>query len=122
MGGLTESVICSSNECSSHLNATLTTIPRLTVADSEVTHGEVEVYTWGRGDFGQLAQGSEQTMTAPTLAKPLVEKRVTHVSSNLYHTAAVTGERSMRTNLRTSIAHFNHSARVCPTGLRTLAP
>ncbi len=50
------------------------------------------VYQWGRGDFGQLAYGSDQSASAPQPSSLLWDHRVVSAAANLYNTAVVTGE------------------------------
>lgn len=51
-----------------------------------------EVWTWGRGDCGQLATGSLEDSHVPTLVEGLHGRDIVSLSAGLLHTAAVTGE------------------------------
>jgi hypothetical protein len=57
---------------------------------------EVEVYSWGRGDLGQLGTRTELSSGTPTLVRRLHDKGVVHVAGSLYHAVALTGEEGVR--------------------------
>ena len=50
------------------------------------------MYTWGRGDLGQLGQSTDKNFTWPALLHTLRNKQIMHVSANIYHSAALTVE------------------------------
>ena len=52
----------------------------------------VPMYTWGRGDFGQLANGSDQNISAPMPSGMIRDVDIVHAAANLYNTAFVTGD------------------------------
>ena len=51
-----------------------------------------EVFTWGRGNYGSLGHGNDDTIMKPKQVKSLMGNTVTHVACGSYHTAVVTRE------------------------------
>lgn len=58
-------------------------------------HAEIELYTWGRGDLGQLGQGKENNVSVPSVITTLKDSQLIHLAGNLYHSASVTLEGSI---------------------------
>ncbi|KAK3275781.1 hypothetical protein CYMTET_16107, partial [Cymbomonas tetramitiformis] len=52
----------------------------------------VGTYSWGRGDFGQIGQGSEADISTPIQIEVLREKCIVHVASNVFHSCVVTAD------------------------------
>jgi alpha-tubulin suppressor-like RCC1 family protein len=48
------------------------------------------VYTFGKGEYGQLGHGDEENKTSPTLVQALEGKHITQVQCGRYHTMALT--------------------------------
>jgi alpha-tubulin suppressor-like RCC1 family protein len=55
---------------------------------------EVDVYSWGRGDLGQLgtSTGVSSSSGTPTLAAGLHDRGVVNMAGSLFHSVALTGE------------------------------
>lgn len=51
----------------------------------------ITVYSWGRGDFGQLGLGDESDRSFPSLVQSLADKDILHVAAGDFHTAFLTG-------------------------------
>mmetsp|Transcript_18157 Transcript_18157/g.23892 ORF Transcript_18157/g.23892 Transcript_18157/m.23892 type:complete len:547 (+) Transcript_18157:211-1851(+) len=49
-----------------------------------------EAYTWGEGKFGRLGHGTERNQTVPRMIEALMGKRMGHVASGGFHSAAIT--------------------------------
>lgn len=49
------------------------------------------VYSWGRGDLGQLGLGDEGNHSLPTLIPNFEDKDILHVAASDFHTAFLTG-------------------------------
>jgi len=52
-----------------------------------------EVYSWGRGDYGQLGLGENREVLAPTILTALKGKIITCIGCGQYHNVAGTGTR-----------------------------
>ncbi|OAE31917.1 hypothetical protein AXG93_4485s1040 [Marchantia polymorpha subsp. ruderalis] len=55
------------------------------------------VYSWGRGDFGQLGLGDESDRSFPSLVQSLADKDILHVAAGDFHTAFLTGDGELYT-------------------------
>lgn len=54
---------------------------------------EVDVYSWGRGDLGQLGTSAAVSSSGtPTLVAGLHDRGVVHMAGSLFHSVALTGE------------------------------
>jgi alpha-tubulin suppressor-like RCC1 family protein len=49
------------------------------------------VYSWGRGDLGQLGLGDEGNYSQPTLIPNLADKDILHIAASDFHSAFLTG-------------------------------
>ncbi|CAM6124002.1 unnamed protein product [Calypogeia fissa] len=52
----------------------------------------VSVYSWGRGDLGQLGLGDEGNHSHPTLIPNLADKDILHIAASDFHSAFLTGD------------------------------
>jgi RCC1 and BTB domain-containing protein len=59
--------------------------------------GGTGIYTWGRGEYGQLGHGSRAGLFTPTQIASLVGKRVLQVSLGTSHSALLTVDREVFT-------------------------
>jgi alpha-tubulin suppressor-like RCC1 family protein len=54
---------------------------------------QVDVYSWGRGDLGQLGTSTDVCCSGtPTLVAGLHDRGVVHMAGSLFHSVALTGE------------------------------
>lgn len=51
---------------------------------------DLQVWTWGKGDYFRLGHGSDQHVRKPTIVETLRDKKVVHVAVGALHCLAVT--------------------------------
>ena len=56
-----------------------------------------EVFTWGRGSYGQLGHGDRQCISIPKRVESLFETVVIKVNCGEHHTAVITKEGELLT-------------------------
>ena len=60
-------------------------------ANIAALHHGTHIFTWGRGDLGQLGTGQDQSASQPALVNAVEDKDVAHVAASVYNTAFITG-------------------------------
>jgi RCC1 and BTB domain-containing protein len=84
-----------------------------------------KMYTFGRGDRGQLGHGDKENRLSPTLVKALLGPFVTQVRCGLGHTIALTSTGSVYTwgcGANGNLGHGNRKDETTPCLVETLRP
>ena len=63
----------------------------MTIDYNSIHHG-THIFSWGRGDLGQLGSGLDSSRTQPALVAAVEDKDVAHVAASIFNSAFVTGE------------------------------
>lgn len=76
--------------------------PTLDSAPMSVDHmslrGGTHIFSWGRGDLGQLGTGLDSSQPQPVLVQAVEAKDVSHVAASVFNSAFITGERHSSTS------------------------
>ena len=54
-------------------------------------HHGTHIFSWGRGDLGQLGTERDQSEPQPVLVRAVEDKDVTHVAASVFNSAFITG-------------------------------
>lgn len=55
--------------------------------------GGTHIFSWGRGDLGQLGTGLDVSQPQPVLVQAVEAKDVSHVAASVFNSALITGNR-----------------------------
>ena len=86
--------------------------PSSSVAHKTVLHHGTHIFSWGRGDLGQLGTERGLSESQPVLVHAVEDKDVAHVAASVFNSAFITGginflhTAPMRTFM---LARFDHS-------------
>ncbi len=59
--------------------------------DKSVLHHGTHIFSWGRGDLGQLGTEGDQSELQPVLVRAVEDKDVAHVAASVFNSAFITG-------------------------------
>lgn len=60
--------------------------------DHTPLRGGTRVFSWGRGDLGQLGTELDLSQPEPVLVQAVEAKDVSHVAASVFNSAFITGE------------------------------
>ena len=61
--------------------------------DRTPLRGGTHIFSWGRGDLGQLGTGLDTSQSQPVLVQAVEAKDVSHVAASVFNSAFITGNR-----------------------------
>ena len=65
--------------------------PSSSVVHKTVLHHGTHIFSWGRGDLGQLGTNRGQSESQPVLVQAVEDKDVAHVAASVFNSAFITG-------------------------------
>lgn len=63
--------------------------------DKSVLHHGTHIFSWGRGDLGQLGTERDQSEPQPVLVRAVEDKDIAHVAASAFNSAFITGVKDL---------------------------
>lgn len=64
-------------------------------SDHTLLRGGTRIFSWGRGDLGQLGTELDLSQLQPVLVQAVDDKDITHVAASVFNSAFITGEKAV---------------------------
>ncbi|DBA87172.1 TPA: hypothetical protein ACH3X2_005178 [Trebouxia sp. C0005] len=91
--------------------------------DKSVLHHGTHIFSWGRGDLGQLGTERDQSEPQPVLVRAVEDKDIAHVAASAFNSAFITADAELWTtgsNDSCQLGHKGHDTQLHPSRVEAL--
>ncbi|KAL3150238.1 hypothetical protein ABBQ32_000096 [Trebouxia sp. C0010 RCD-2024] len=91
--------------------------------DHTSLRGGTHIFSWGRGDLGQLGTGLDSSQPQPVLVQAVEAKDVSHVAASVFNSAFITADTELWTtgsNDSCQLGHKGHETQLYPCRVQAL--